>query len=107
MKLRSVSFFLNHTVFSTNLLLFKVRSQSADCQSTLNDGDELSDDEQLDDNEHETISNQHIHENFKVDILFIKGSQDYDLVKYDFMMFEKFVNPGGFIVFDEIGSGFC
>ena len=34
---------------------------------TLNDGDELSDDEQLDDNEHETISNQHIHDNFKVD----------------------------------------
>ncbi|CAF1015084.1 unnamed protein product [Adineta steineri] len=34
---------------------------------TLNDGDELSDDEQLDDNAHEKISNQHIHENFKVD----------------------------------------
>jgi hypothetical protein len=34
---------------------------------TLNDGDELSDDEQLDDNEHQTKSNQHIHENFKVD----------------------------------------
>jgi hypothetical protein len=34
---------------------------------TLNDGDELSDDEQLDDNEYETVSNQHIHDNFKVD----------------------------------------
>ncbi len=34
---------------------------------TLNEGDELSDDEQLDDNEHESKSNQHIHENFKVD----------------------------------------
>ncbi len=34
---------------------------------TLNDGDELSDDEQLDDNEYETKNNQHIHENFKVD----------------------------------------
>ncbi|CAF2839700.1 unnamed protein product [Rotaria sp. Silwood2] len=34
---------------------------------TLNDGDLLSDDEQLDDNEHDTISNQHIHDNFKVD----------------------------------------
>ncbi|CAF1013413.1 unnamed protein product [Adineta ricciae] len=35
--------------------------------STFNDGDELSDDEQLDDNEHESISNQHIRDNFKVD----------------------------------------
>ncbi|CAF0814566.1 unnamed protein product [Rotaria sordida] len=34
---------------------------------TLNGGDELSDDEQVDDNEHDTINNQHIHENFKVD----------------------------------------
>ncbi|UJR23294.1 hypothetical protein I4U23_026310 [Adineta vaga] len=34
---------------------------------TLNDGDELSDDEQLDDNDHETISNEHIRDNFKVD----------------------------------------
>lgn len=34
---------------------------------TLNDGDELSDDEQLDDNAHETISNEHIRDNFKVD----------------------------------------
>lgn len=34
---------------------------------TLNDGDELSDDEQLDDHEHDTISNQHIRDNFKVD----------------------------------------
>lgn len=34
---------------------------------TLNDGDELSDDEQVDDNEPDSISNQHIRENFKVD----------------------------------------
>jgi hypothetical protein len=34
---------------------------------TLNNGDELSDDEQLDDNAHESVRNQHIHENFKVD----------------------------------------
>jgi len=34
---------------------------------TLNNGDELSDDEQLDDNEHESTRNQHIHENYKVD----------------------------------------
>ncbi|CAF4007845.1 unnamed protein product, partial [Rotaria magnacalcarata] len=34
---------------------------------TLNDGDELSDDVQLDDNEHDTITDQNIRENFKVD----------------------------------------
>ena len=34
---------------------------------TLNNGEELSDDEQLDDNEHESVRNQHIHENYKVD----------------------------------------
>lgn len=34
---------------------------------TLNDGDEVSDDEQLDDNGPETTGNQHIRENFKVD----------------------------------------
>ncbi len=34
---------------------------------TLNDGDEASDDDQLDDNEHEKISNQHIRDNFQVD----------------------------------------
>ena len=34
---------------------------------TLKDGDELSDVERLDDSEHITISNRHIHDNFKVD----------------------------------------
>ncbi len=34
---------------------------------TLNDGDELSDDEQLDDTEPDTPRHQHIRENFKVD----------------------------------------
>lgn len=34
---------------------------------TLNNGDELSDDEQMDDAEQESTRNQHIQENYKVD----------------------------------------
>lgn len=34
---------------------------------TLTNGDEVSDEDQFDSNEHESARNQHIHENFKVD----------------------------------------
>ena len=39
--------------------------------------------------------------NFKTDILFIKGDHSYDTVIKDFNNFEKFVNPGGYIIFDD------
>lgn len=39
--------------------------------------------------------------NFKTDILFIDGDHSYDGVIKDFYNFEKFVNPGGYIIFDD------
>jgi hypothetical protein len=39
--------------------------------------------------------------NFKTDILFIDGDHSYDGVIKDYYNFEKFVNPGGYIVFDD------
>lgn len=39
--------------------------------------------------------------NFKTDILFIDGDHSYDTVIKDFNNFETFVNPGGYIVFDD------
>jgi len=42
MKLRTVSFLLFFLSFFNSFFdLFKIRSQSADCQSTINDGDEV------------------------------------------------------------------
>jgi hypothetical protein len=42
MKLRTVSFLSFFLSFFNSFFdLFKVRSQSVDCQSTINDGDEL------------------------------------------------------------------
>ncbi len=38
---------------------------------------------------------------FKTDILFIDGDHSYNAVIRDFKNFEEFVNPGGFIVFDD------
>ena len=40
---------------------------ASDRPFTLNDGDELSDDEQLDDTEPASAGNEHIRDNFKVD----------------------------------------
>jgi predicted O-methyltransferase YrrM len=39
--------------------------------------------------------------NFKTDIFFIDGDHSYDAVINDFYKFEEFVNPGGFIIFDD------
>lgn len=39
--------------------------------------------------------------NFKTDILFIDGDHSYDTVIKDFNNFEKYVNSGGYIVFDD------
>jgi predicted O-methyltransferase YrrM len=39
--------------------------------------------------------------NFKTDILFIDGGHSYNDVMNDFYKFEKFVNPGGYIIFDD------
>jgi predicted O-methyltransferase YrrM len=39
--------------------------------------------------------------NFKTDILFIDGDHSYNAVIHDFTVFNEFVTPGGFIVFDD------
>jgi len=39
--------------------------------------------------------------NFKTDILFIDGDHCFDVVTSDFNLFKDFVNPGGYIVFDD------
>jgi predicted O-methyltransferase YrrM len=39
--------------------------------------------------------------NFKTDILFIDGDHSYDTVLNDFYNFEQFVNPNGYIIFDD------
>jgi predicted O-methyltransferase YrrM len=39
--------------------------------------------------------------NFKTDILFIDGDHSYDGVKFDFENYEKYVNLGGYIIFDD------
>ena len=39
--------------------------------------------------------------NFKTDILFIDGDHKFDVVISDFNLFKEFVNPGGYIVFDD------
>lgn len=38
---------------------------------------------------------------FKTDILFIDGDHGHDGVMFDFTNYEKYVNPGGYIVFDD------
>jgi predicted O-methyltransferase YrrM len=40
-------------------------------------------------------------DNFKTDILFIDGDHGYHACYNDFMNFHDFVNPGGYIVFDD------
>lgn len=42
-----------------------------------------------------------IDNNFKTDILFIDGDHSYDGVIQDFDNYEKFVNSGGYIIFDD------
>lgn len=39
--------------------------------------------------------------NFRTDILFIDGDHVFDAVVSDFISYEKFVNPGGYIIFDD------
>jgi cephalosporin hydroxylase len=39
--------------------------------------------------------------NFKTDILFIDGDHRFDAVISDFNIFKDFVNPGGYIIFDD------
>jgi predicted O-methyltransferase YrrM len=39
--------------------------------------------------------------NFKTDILFIDGDHSYDVVMKDYNNFVNFVNPGGWIIFDD------
>jgi len=39
--------------------------------------------------------------NLKIDILFIDGGHDYDDVIQDWNNYKDFVNPGGFIIFDD------
>lgn len=39
--------------------------------------------------------------NFKTDILFIDGGHHYDDVINDFYKYHDFVNPGGYIIFDD------
>ncbi len=39
--------------------------------------------------------------NFKTDILFIDGHHSTDVVTSDFNYFKDFVNPGGYIIFDD------
>lgn len=39
--------------------------------------------------------------NFKTDILFIDGDHSFNVVISDFNLFKEFVNPGGYIVFDD------
>lgn len=45
--------------------------------------------------------NKLVEKNFKTDILFIDGDHSYAAVLNDFYQYEKFVNKGGFIVFDD------
>ena len=40
-------------------------------------------------------------EKLKIDLLFIDGDHSYDMVISDFESFAPFVNPGGWIVFDD------
>jgi predicted O-methyltransferase YrrM len=40
-------------------------------------------------------------DNFNIDILFIDGDNSYKTVIEDFNNFKDFVNPGGFVVFDD------
>ena len=39
--------------------------------------------------------------NFKTDILFIDGDHSFNVVTFDFNYFKDFVNPGGYIIFDD------
>ena len=40
-------------------------------------------------------------EGFKTDILFIDGDHSYKAVLEDFNNFKDFINPGGFVIFDD------
>ena len=40
-------------------------------------------------------------ENYKIDLLFIDGSHTYEGVTLDFELYSQFLNPGGYIVFDD------
>ena len=45
--------------------------------------------------------------NFQTDILFIDGDHGRDAVRFDFHMYWRFVNPGGYIVFDDYHDALC
>lgn len=47
------------------------------------------------------IINKLIHDNIMIDILYIDGDHAYQGVINDFNLYESFVNPGGFIIFDD------
>jgi hypothetical protein len=46
-------------------------------------------------------------EDFKTDILFIDGDHRFQAVVEDFYNFMDYVNPGGFIVFDDYLDDTC
>ncbi len=48
-----------------------------------------------------TLLNELNNNYFKTDILFIDGDHDYNGVKFDFENYEKYVNIGGYIIFDD------
>ncbi len=48
-----------------------------------------------------TLINELDKNNFKTDILFIDGDHSYTGVKFDFENYNKYVNPGGYIIFDD------
>jgi len=48
-----------------------------------------------------TLLNELDRINFKTDILFIDGNHNYNGVKFDFDNYNKYVNSGGYIIFDD------